>query len=329
MAPSARSSTRRRAVGAGISAAFVVAVVALPVAAATPTRFPSSNAQVTMPTALPPLANPENAYADDGVYATGNLDRRVIGGVAVRGEFAHEFGSFGFDAIPVNATVTSVTAQMEYRFTEGSGTSPDYDLIVLSGGSLLASANGSSEPVSDTLLATGPFAATRDQLLDGAFTVEVAAIGGSGAVTQSMLVDYVSVTVAYTVPEPTITVPADIVRTTTSAAGMAVTFEVTASDDQDGPLTPTCTPPSGSSFQIGTTTVTCEATDSDDNTATGTFSVTVRRPTDPAPSMPPTSTAEPAADEPEPEQWLLLAASLSLAAWVGIRVGVDRGRARG
>ena len=45
--------------------------------------------------------------------------------------------------------------------------------------------------------------------------------------------------------------------------------------NNDELFTPTCSPQSGSLFQIGTTTVTCTATDSAGNVATNSFTVTV------------------------------------------------------
>jgi X-Pro dipeptidyl-peptidase len=47
------------------------------------------------------------------------------------------------------------------------------------------------------------------------------------------------------------------------------------SDTQDPSPTVTCTPPSGSMFPIGSTAVSCTATDANGNTATGTFNVVV------------------------------------------------------
>jgi hypothetical protein len=44
----------------------------------------------------------------------------------------------------------------------------------------------------------------------------------------------------------------------------------------DGALTPTCVPASGSSFALGTTLVTCSATDGAGNTASASFSVTLQ-----------------------------------------------------
>jgi hypothetical protein len=54
-----------------------------------------------------------------------------------------------------------------------------------------------------------------------------------------------------------------------------VTYTATATDDVDGPITPTCTPASGTTFAPGTTTVTCTATDAAGNTATASFTVTI------------------------------------------------------
>jgi hypothetical protein len=74
---------------------------------------------------------------------------------------------------------------------------------------------------------------------------------------------------------PVVTVPANITTAATSASGAVVTYTATANDAQDGPLPPTCSPSSGSTFPVGTTTVTCTATDSGGLTGTATFTVTV------------------------------------------------------
>lgn len=57
--------------------------------------------------------------------------------------------------------------------------------------------------------------------------------------------------------------------------GAVVDYNATAHDNVDGPLTPTCEPPSGSQFPLGSTTVTCTATDAADNTGTGTGTIQV------------------------------------------------------
>jgi hypothetical protein len=85
-----------------------------------------------------------------------------------------------------------------------------------------------------------------------------------------------SVTVQDTTP-PTVSVPSSASGTTNSPSGTAVVSwgPVTASDIVDGPVTPSCDHNSGDSFHVGTTTVTCTATDSHGNTGSASFGVTV------------------------------------------------------
>ncbi len=75
---------------------------------------------------------------------------------------------------------------------------------------------------------------------------------------------------------PVITVPSNIVTTATSAQGNAISFVVSGSDTVDGVVPVGCTPPSGSVFQIGTTTVLCTATDSSLNSTQASFNITVQ-----------------------------------------------------
>ncbi|MFQ1002861.1 endo-1,4-beta-xylanase [Modestobacter sp. SSW1-42] len=58
-----------------------------------------------------------------------------------------------------------------------------------------------------------------------------------------------------------------VYATSTSTQGAKVTYTVEAGDTRDGAVTPVCTPPSGSLFPIGTTKVTCTATDKAGNKA--------------------------------------------------------------
>ena len=68
----------------------------------------------------------------------------------------------------------------------------------------------------------------------------------------------------------------------TSGAGALVTFSPTATDSVDPSATVGCSPASGSTFALGTTTVTCTATDAAGNVRTGAFHVTVVDTTAPA-----------------------------------------------
>ena len=58
-------------------------------------------------------------------------------------------------------------------------------------------------------------------------------------------------------------------------ASVGVTYTASATDAVSGPAPITCTPPSGSIFPVGTTIVTCTATDLVGNPGSGTFTVTV------------------------------------------------------
>ena len=104
---------------------------------------------------------------------------------------------------------------------------------------------------------------------------------GPGLTNETTATTAASVTITYTMPllisiasHPNITVNA------TSPAGAKVTYTAPAVTDQANPSSPpaaVCTPPSGSTFPIGTTTVTCTATDSADanSPVSTTFTVTV------------------------------------------------------
>jgi len=74
---------------------------------------------------------------------------------------------------------------------------------------------------------------------------------------------------------PVITVPGDITLDATTFIGRSVSFSVTASDPQEGPLTPTCSHVSNVNYAVGTTTVSCSVRDRDGNTARDSFRITI------------------------------------------------------
>lgn len=79
----------------------------------------------------------------------------------------------------------------------------------------------------------------------------------------------------YDATAPVLTAPGAVTADATSPLGAAVSYAVTAADGVDASLLVLCTPASGSTFAIGTTAVSCTATDAAGNTANATFSVTV------------------------------------------------------
>lgn len=82
---------------------------------------------------------------------------------------------------------------------------------------------------------------------------------------------------AVTNTAPTLVVPNDMTVEASSSAGATVSFTVTATDLEDNDLTSsvTCTPASGTTFPLGTTTVNCSVTDGGGLTTTGSFNITV------------------------------------------------------
>ncbi|HEY2903511.1 MAG TPA: HYR domain-containing protein [Polyangia bacterium] len=86
--------------------------------------------------------------------------------------------------------------------------------------------------------------------------------------------DQFIVTVGDTTP-PVLMLPGTITATATKRTGVKVTYTVTATDDGDPHPKVVCAPPSGSTFPIGTTVVTCTATDASGNQSHGSFKVHV------------------------------------------------------
>jgi hypothetical protein len=133
------------------------------------------------------------------------------------------------------------------------------------------------------------FAASATDAVDGSVTASCSASSGSTFAVGSTTVDCTAtdahgntsgasfvVTVTDTTA-PTLTVPDSITVDATSAEGAVVTYAAAASDVVDGSVTPSCSTPSGATFAIGTTTVSCTATDSHGNTsAPQTFTVSVQ-----------------------------------------------------
>ncbi|HXY86324.1 MAG TPA: HYR domain-containing protein, partial [Gaiellaceae bacterium] len=123
----------------------------------------------------------------------------------------------------------------------------------------------------------------------GTTTVTCTATDAHGNVGQASFT--VTITLVDTTP-PVITVPSDITVEATGPSGAAVSYSASANDNIDGTIIPTCNPASSSTFPLGTTTVTCSATDAHNNTASKTFHVTVQDTTPPTITVPANITTE-------------------------------------
>jgi hypothetical protein len=117
----------------------------------------------------------------------------------------------------------------------------------------------------------------------GVTVVTCSAVGASGLAA----VGSFTVQVQDTRP-PAITRPPDITLEATGAPGAQVVYPAPVATDVGGPagLTVACTPSSGSNFPLGTSVVTCSATDAAGNPASTHFNVTVADPS-PQDSEPP------------------------------------------
>ena len=95
------------------------------------------------------------------------------------------------------------------------------------------------------------------------------------------------------VKKPIVTVPSDFFVEATGVSGATVSYNgVSAVDDVDGPVGVTCGPASGTVFPLGTTTVTCTASDTAGNTGENSFEVMVRDTTAPTVTAPGAQEAE-------------------------------------
>ena len=161
------------------------------------------------------------------------------------------------------------------------------------GGVLTVAPNGvrlnDTPDVVSVMLATGPEHGTLTLAPTGGFTYTPAAgFGGedsfvyfgrrsNGELSLATVTIHVLDTTA-----PTLMAPASIVLEATSSSGAVASWtDPVATDAVDGSIPATCASASGSTFPLGTTTVTCTATDAAGNSSSASFTVTVQDTTAP------------------------------------------------
>jgi len=125
---------------------------------------------------------------------------------------------------------------------------------------------------------TSPFEISLAGQSDGNVVMQFAPVSAGNIVAQRK-----SRVVQLDTTPPTLHLPAPITVFATQTAGTHVDYEASATDNFAGPIDFSCDMPSGSLFPNGknaplTTTVHCSATDAVENTATGSFTVTVVSP---------------------------------------------------
>ena len=158
----------------------------------------------------------------------------------------------------------------------------------LSPASSEASCNISPSVVTPTGTATLTIA-TEDTISPGQYTATITATPERGTNRATNFV--VTVDAKPDNNPPVINVPSTPIQVNASGpSGAQVRYQASATDDVDGPINLTCTAPSGSTFPIGETVVTCEATDSTGNPVEESFTVTVNPLAPPADTTPPVIT---------------------------------------
>ena len=133
----------------------------------------------------------------------------------------------------------------------------------------------------------GPVVSIADNLLGGGAVFSVDQdVEWHPAIQDTYVVDYPGVFEAVTDSTPPLITAPDIFAEATSPSGAAVTFSPTATDDTDGTDPVICDATSGATFPLGVTTVHCTATDQAGNTASASFTITVRDTSPPTISCP-------------------------------------------
>ncbi|MDT5269876.1 MAG: hypothetical protein QOH49_2062 [Acidobacteriota bacterium] len=196
---------------------------------------------------------------------------------------------------PLGTTVVNATA------TDGAGniSTGTFKVIVRD-----TTAPALDAPADITVEATGPdgapatFAATATDAVSGQVNVNFSVPSGSTFALGTTQVtakatdaagNTTSKTFNVTVRDttaPVLHLPADLTLEATSSTGAIATYTASADDLVSGNLSVNFSLTSGSTFPLGTTTVTATATDAAGNITTGTFTVTVRDTTAPTVACP-------------------------------------------
>jgi hypothetical protein len=203
---------------------------------------------------------------------------------------------------PQSRSVFSIgQATVTCRATDQAGNSTSASFNVTVRDSVAPSINVPSSLTMEATSSAGAtvtFNATANDLVDGQLTPECTPRSGTvfgvrtttvtcrvADAAQNQATGSFNVVVRDTTP-PTLSLPDNITERATGSNGAVVTFAASASDTVSGSVAVTCSPASGATFKVGTTTVTCTASDAAGNGATGTFSVIVQDTVAPVLSLP-------------------------------------------
>jgi hypothetical protein len=217
----------------------------------------------------PTSGNPLAATCDKPAGAAGSGDFSVTGHFPL-GQTTVTCSTTTEDQTPVQATGT-----VTVRDTTPPTVTPPANVSTSTadpGGKAVTYGDATATDIVDGPLTPTCSPASGSTFPVGTTTVTCSATDSHGNTGSASFTVTVSLTDTF---PPVVSVPADFSVETESTGGATVTFSASANDDRDGPLTPTCTPASGSTFPLGTTQVTCTATDTSGNTGSASFNVTV------------------------------------------------------
>ena len=187
--------------------------------------------------------------------ATFDLGTTTVNCVAYDSQGNAGFGSFNVTVS--NGPVLTLPSPITAEATSSAGAAVSYTVTATDNATVVCT------PASGSTFALGTT------------TVNCTATASTGTTSGSF-----TVTVVDTTP-PALSLPANITAEATGPSGAAVSYSATANDLVDGSRPVSCDHASGSTFPLGTTTVQCTATDTHNNTAHGSFTVTVRDTTPP------------------------------------------------
>lgn len=152
------------------------------------TLFPTANAAETGAG----LTNPNNAHADDGVYATAAPGKNVT--------LATKYQTFNFDTnIPIGATITKVQIIYQYKTSTQASIATGRTYYKISGA---AGSNNddTTEPAADTTITINVTSARqwkRSDLLNGTLEVVLAAVQGNSSTAVTFSFDFVQLEVTW------------------------------------------------------------------------------------------------------------------------------------